>query len=381
VLACSFLWGPQTPAETQASYVNDAVAVARQLMGTQNVFTRLAAAGALVDIGDGPALAFLLEMATSADMIVQRSAIDTLLSVQHPDGLDTIYRFAAGDPLFLGFLVESLAARPRDDMGEFLIGVLDVDNPRTRRYALQALVDSDDVPGVFERITTLANDTHIDLVTRAYAYYVLTRLGHGGDVLTQLLQIVDQGDGSEQEVAAVALGLIDTQQSKTALGVLLKSEDQRVTLAALASNAGLGSDEAVSRMVQLIAYGTAMESTVVAGSLKRLPPDLASQITEAVLTCCKLKSDVAARVLESWGWIDSDATKVYKWGLAHEHADVRLQTLWLIGQRQDRGMVEAAAGFLKDPDLAIRGMAAWAIIHVAADSYSGELQASVFEPR
>ena len=376
ICTCVWLSGWQGAEAEDRIFVDHAIKVARELTQSKNVFDRLTAAGTLVDIGDKASLALLLETARSTDFVVQRSAIDTLLSVQHPDGLDTIYRVASEDQGFRNFLIESLATRPRKDMGEFLIHVLGTeDSPRTQRYALQALIKSD-TPRLFERMTEFVADDRIDATTRAYVYCVLSDLGHGSEVFAKLLEIVDTGSGSQQEAAAVALGLIDTGESRIALGKLRGSSDQRVVLAALASDAGLGNDEAVSQMVHLITYGKPMEATVAAGSLKRLPPRVASEITQVVLGCCKLKPDVAGRLLESWGWIDSDASSVYAWGLTHEDADVRLQTLWLVGQRRDRSMLEPLAGFLDDSNEAIRGMAAWAIVHIAADAYSGLLEAS-----
>jgi hypothetical protein len=142
-----------------------------------------------------------------------------------------------------------------------------------------------------------------------------------------------------------------------------------VALAAVASDAGLGNQDASGKIIQVIAYGTPMESTVLAGAMKRLPGKIALQITQTLMSCCKLKGDAATRLLESWAFINADATAVYRWGLTHQEADVRMQTIWMVGHRKDAAAISLLAPFLGDEDSGIRGMAAWAIIHTNGDRY------------
>ena len=105
-----------------------------------------------------------------------------------------------------------------------------------------------------------------------------------------------------------------------------------------------------------------MEASILAGALKRLPPKTAAQITEVLMTCCKLTADAATRVLESWSGIEADPAPVYAWGLAHEEADVRLQTTWLIGHRRDAEALALLGPLLHDEDAGIRTMAAWSVV-------------------
>jgi hypothetical protein len=48
-----------------------------------------------------------------------------------------------------------------------------------------------------------------------------------------------------------------------------------------------------------------------------------------------------------------------------------MQTIWLIGQRRDEAAIGRLVPFLKDGDAGIRGMAAWAIVHIAGHRYVG----------
>ena len=124
--------------------VNKAVRIAAELLQSDNYYDRILGAGTLSDLGDQTALEVLEEFATGGDIVYQRSAIDTLIGVQHPNGLDLIYRLASQNQSFTQFLVQSLATNPRDDMSEFLLGVLQEGRPDVQRYAMQALVHMKD---------------------------------------------------------------------------------------------------------------------------------------------------------------------------------------------------------------------------------------------
>lgn len=355
-------------ASAEDKYVYDAVKVAQVLVESRDIYDRILAAGALAEVGDLSALAILERCVANSDLVIKRSAIDTLISAVHPNSTDLLFKSASDDPVVLGLLIESLASMPRDDMDDLLLDALQDGNLHTQRHALQALVRTA-ASGMDAEVQKLISDPATNSTVRAYAYYARVSSGHADEVMTAVIGLAESGDSAQKEVAAVALGLIDTDASKQALQTLSKETEQRVSLAALASNAGLGNDAAIAQLIQLIAYGTPMESAVLAGSLKRMPGAMAGEITTTLLTCCQLKADAATRLLESWGWITSDPEAVYKWGLGHENADVRLQTLWLIGQRKDPEVLAKVATFLKDEDPALRGMAAWAIIHTAGERY------------
>jgi HEAT repeat protein len=80
--------------ESGRRLVREAVSVARQLRKSDNIYDQVSAAGTLVDIGDKESLQFLADTLSHSDWSVMRSAIDMLLNVQHPAGIDLIYRAA-----------------------------------------------------------------------------------------------------------------------------------------------------------------------------------------------------------------------------------------------------------------------------------------------
>ena len=118
----------------------------------------------------------------------------------------------------------------------------------------------------------------------------------------------------------------------------------------------------------MIARGKSLNAEVGASAIRRLPPELAHELS-LKLFALNLRPDPGSRLLESWRAIEWDASEVYAWGLANKNVDVRMQTIWLIGQRQERGRLKELARFLTDENPRIRGMAAWAIVHIAPEQY------------
>lgn len=355
--------------------IHDAVRVARRMVLSEDVYDRILAAGALVEIGDKPALEMLVKYAAANDFVIKRSAVDTLLSTEHPNGVDMVMRVAESDEVTLTLMIESLAATPREDLEDLLLAALGSGKAYVRKNALQALSHID-TKRVNVAVTALTGNPDELPTVRAYGYYQLAATGHGAALGPEVIRIAEQGEtGDEREVAAAALGRIGTAEARATLTKLAESDtDGRVKLAAIASSAGLKDDDAIAKMIKVVAYGKPMEATVMAGAIRRLPPDIVRKLTETLISCCKLPSDTATRLLESWGWIGGDATFLYTWGLAHEETDVRLQTLWLIGQRRDASAVGTITSYLKDPNPAIRTMAAWAIIHSAGGSFVGGVE-------
>lgn len=350
--------------------VREAVSVARQLRKSENIYDQVAAAGTLVDVGDKESLQFLADTLSHGDWSLMRSAIDMLLNVQHPAGIDLIYRAAQENPegVFVKFLSESLATRPREDMVEFLMNTLKADDSWVKKHALQALA-SLPFSDKEQRIRLIAEDDTQDSMTRAYAYYVLMDTAARQQSLDKLLDLAVNGSPDAQEAAAVGLGLVKNAKTQAALQSLEKSDNARAQLAAYASEAGFGADAAISKIVDKIAHGNGMESSVAAASVRRMPGPIASQISELVTTCCKLDTEVAARLLESWASIDADPTQMLEWGLNNSDASVRMQAVWLVGERQDRKYLKVIGPMLKDSDSGIRAMASWAIVRILGDEY------------
>jgi len=328
-----------------------------------------------VETGDKPALALLVKYLAASDFVLKRSAIDTLLSTNHPNGIEIIMREAARDEVTMTLMVESLAATPREDLEDVLVDALASDKVYVRKNALQALsfIDTATVNAAVHAITDNPAESP---TVRAYGYYALASTGHGAELGERVIAIAQGGETSdEREVAAATLGHIDSDASKAALLALAATDsDGRVQLAAIASSARLKNEDAIAKMIRLVAYGKPMEATVMAGAIRRLPEDLVREVTQTLISCCVLSPDTATRMLESWGWVANDAGFLYDWGLAHQEVDVRLQTLWLIGHRRDASAAATIRTYLKDENPGIRTMAAWAIIHSAGGSFVGGVE-------
>jgi HEAT repeat protein len=348
--------------------VNKAIGIAAELLQSDNYYDRILGAGTLCDIGNQTGLEVLEEFATGPDLVYQRSAIDTLIGVQHPNGIDLIYRLASQSKFFTQFLAQSLATNPRDDMSEFLLGVLQEARPDIQRYAMQALVHMKDASTAIKIVNEVVESPDSGDTTKAYGYYFLASRGFGQEVEKRLLSLAANGDLTQKEVVAVSLAHLDSTAAKEALNQLQKSEDERVSLAALSSNAALGDKKAIDGLVDIIARGKELHAEVGASALRRLPPELAHRLS-LELFALNIRPNPGARLLESWRAIDWDASDVYSWGLAHENVDVKMQTIWLVGQRQERDMLDTLATYLDDDNPRIRGMAAWAIVHIAPEGF------------
>ena len=354
--------------QSDSSIVNRAVETARALLDSSNPYDQILGAGTLSDVGDKDALAFLEEHAMGSDIVFQRSAIDTLIGIQHPNGIDLIYRLASQSASFTRFLTQSLATNPRDDMGEYLLGVLRASKPDVQRYAIQALAHMEVSASADEIINEVVSSPDAEPTTKAYGYYYLAQRGYGADVEARLLDLITTGDLTQREVVAVALAHLPTELALEGLVKLERSSDARVALAALSSHAALGDAESIEKLGNIIATGTNLNAEVGASAIRRLPPKVAHQLSVA-LFARNLRPDPGGRLLEAWRAIEHDASDIYAWGLQHKNEDVRLQTLWLVGERQERGMLKQLGGYLNDASPAIRGMAAWAIVHIAPEEY------------
>ena len=349
--------------------VNKAVQVANELFKSTNPYDQISAAGTLTDVGDENALKLLITYAKSEDFVYQRSAIDTLTHVQHPRGLDAVYRIAADTPQALHFLTQSLATNPREEMGEFLIGVLASDKPLIQQYALQALVYMPDAD-VVESTKALVNSAQTRRSTKAYGYYLLATRGLGSEIENDLMTLIAQGDLDAKEVAAVALRFVPGKRARDTIDQLKRSDDARVQLAALATDASYGNEESLREFSRIITHGKNMNAEVAASAVRRLPDSLLKQVTDEVIQQ-KVRPNPASRLLESWRNVKKVPKNVYEWGLAQTNDDILTQTLWLVGQRQERYLLQQIAKFLEHPTPMVRGMAAWAAVHIAPELYTG----------
>ena len=354
--------------------VREAIQVAKELRASESYYDQYAGAGILVDIGDKDSLQFLVDGLADNDWVLMRSAIDTLLTVRHPYGLDVLYRHAeqTTDAIFMKFLSESLASRPRDDLSEFLIRLIESDDEWVKKHAMQSLASSE-YPGKEQLMTNLGDDHNQDPLTRAYGYYGLIGTDSESYAVGELLSIRDNWGADALEVLAVALGQHDSQETRSRLKELRAANTYKVQIAAMASQAGFGNEEATETLISIIANGKGLDPSVAAASLRRMNPVTVSAITAELLRCCELDSDTGTRLLESWEKIDADPTALYEWGFNHKNPDIQMQTVWLVGARGDAEHAPSIASMLTSPDSGIRAMASWAIVRLFGEKYAPEL--------
>ena len=75
-----------------------------------------------------------------------------------------------------------------------------------------------------------------------------------------------------------------------------------------------------------------------------------------------------------WSTIDADPTQMLEWGLHNADSSVRMQAVWLVGERQDRKYLKVIGPMLKDSDSGIRAMASWAIVRILGDQYDAGVE-------
>jgi len=245
------------------------VDVAREMMSSDDIYDRILAAGALSDIGDAQALVLLERCIGIDDIVIRRSAIDTLISGSHPNSVNLLFKAASEDDEVLGLMAESLSSVPRDDMGTSCWRRSTARVTSSKKHALQALVRSTGSAesAAVRKLVAQARRRGRPRVRQLCLAERRRQLGRRGNARHGRCS----SNADELEVAAVALGLIDSKESRAALDKLTKANDQRVVLAAIASKAALGDQDAVAQIIKTIGYGRPMEATVMAGSLKRLP--------------------------------------------------------------------------------------------------------------
>lgn len=363
-----------TDTELARTYVREAIAVAKDLRASESYYDQYAGAGILVDIGDKDSLQFLVDGLSDTDWVLMRSAIDTLLTVRHPYGLDVLYRYAeqTSDAIFMKFLSESLASRPRDDLSEFLIRLVESEDEWVKKHAMQSLASSE-YPGKEELMTTVGDDLNQDPLTRTYGYYGLMGSSSQSNAVSKLLAITDNWGTDALEVLAVALGQHESIDTKTRLKDLRKANSYKVQIAAMASQAGFGDTDATEALISIIAHGKGLDPSVAAASLRRMKPKAVVSITKELLSCCELNSDTGTRLLESWEKVNGDPSDLYDWAIRNTNPDIRMQAVWLVGARGDVEYTSMVAEMLQEEDSGIRAMAAWAIIRLYGEEFAPSL--------
>ena len=249
----------------RSSLLNRAKTVATELRNSENYYNQISGAGILVEFGDKVALQFIADNLSHTDWVLLRSAIDTLISVRHPSGVDVIYRAAETikETVFLKFLTESLSYQARDDMGEFLIDLLEEDDQWVKKHAMQA-IDFIDFPDKKEALKQLLESETSDPVIKAYSAMALITSNSSREEIERLVKISEDGDSSAKEAAAVALGRVDSKRTREVLRNLRNSRYPKVSIAALASEVGFGIKDADSvTSVRDLSDGIVVGSAIV----------------------------------------------------------------------------------------------------------------------
>ena len=363
-----FLCAPSNASENE-SFKMDAMQVARDLMGSESYYDQYQGAGILVEIGDKDALQLLADGLADTDWVLMRSAIDQLLTVEHPNGLDLLYAYAdiTDDAIFFKFLSESLASRPRDDLADFLVNLLDSDDTWVKKHVMQALAgsrfDSKELT-----MKKLAGDTDQDPLTRAYAFLALLDTAHHEYAKQMLLNITDNWGVDALEVQAVGIGRFQSESSVERLSELRGASTYKVQIAAMASEAGFGNETATNDLLAIIAHGKGLDPSVAAASLSRLPNVRVSHITDELIRCCDLGSDTGTRLVEAWENVTADHSAIVEWALNNKNVDIRMQGVWLVGSKKDKKYLKTIIPMLKSSDEGVKGMAAWSVIKIVGKS-------------
>ena len=150
---------------------------------------------------------------------------------------------------------------------------------------------SSEYPGKEQLMTNLGDDHNQDPLTRAYGYYGLIGTDSESYAVRELLSITDNWGADALEVLAVALGQHDSQETRSRLKELRAANTYKIQIAAMASQAGFGNEEATETLISIIANGKGLDPSVAAASLRRMNPGTVSAITAELLKCCELDSD------------------------------------------------------------------------------------------
>ena len=357
---------PQKPVD---QHRQAALAMAKSLLTAESVFDRFLAAGTLLEAGDQAGYEMLVEGLVSPDPTVARAAMDTLLSVPDSCALAQTIADMAGRPVLGEALLRGIAYFSRRDALPYVREALNSSITTVRIGALRTVARLHDEKSLPLVQHSLENRGMMD-TERANVYYALSALGDGIGLQDDIIELTRNDDTLVREVAAVALGNIQSDRSRDALARLVEDQSARVRIAALGSHINVGGEESVDGLEKVITTGRRDDASIAAAVLKRIPARIAEGIIKRVTECCDLKVEVALRLMETWGRIGGDVGDITipAWGLRNGDPDVRLQTIWALGWRADRSARDLILPYLKDPDPAMRGMSAWAVARIGVSA-------------
>jgi HEAT repeat protein len=346
----------------EASVRADALAVATALLEDPSVYTRLMAAGILLDAGEARGWPIVVAGLYDADLITRRAAAGALLDVRSPSVIPIVEDLTSRDEAFENVFFKELPHHPRLDADSLVRRGLASQSPAVVMLAINAVTLARR-PDLLSWVEDAVERSSADPWVRAQAFHAQVALGHSEEAEGELLALATNADSSLRETAAVALGHVKSADARSALAGLSEDESARVRVAALASRLAVGDEGAAGSFESVLRGSDASLAELAAGGVKRLPAERSLALVDRSLDCCPLEPQVAMRLLESVGWLaGGDAREVLGWGMAQSDPLIRMQAIWAIGARRDADELPLAVAALEDVDSGARAMAAWALI-------------------
>ena len=364
----SFSWADKV----SASRCN-AVEVAEALIQSTEPFDAALGAGTLLQSGRSEAFGLLLSQLNSESDLVSRAALDTLISVETLESEDVLRKIVEFDQSWGELVASSLVAIPRPGMIRVLksiaFGKEYEENGQARAHALRALADRNQDVST-EVLSQLMLQKESELLRLTASYLALRQGFESAKAVDVFTRAIDDGTAAQQ-LAAVAFGYSSSDGAGGLLERLSNSDNPQVAIAATVSQAAQESQPAKDILVNLIITGTPMEAALAAAGLRRMPVNIAYDISKKVMMADQWRVEGVLRLIESWAWLDSEHVgEIASWGLDQPDVDVVLQSLWLVGWKPQPELEGRLAGFLSHHNTVVRGMAAWSLVRDQAGTQS-----------
>lgn len=346
-----------------------AIRVAREVISSTEkiqIYDRMLAAGALAleDIPEGKKI--LVEALASPSRIERRAAMSNLLSAGDKQVFEITSKDKDAD--FDLDLLEALRTAPSEDAEDFLRRKLFDSERHSLTQTLDAILIGQH-QGLIEEVEslqTLSTGPLTNGLDRQYAMIVGASLG-STKAIEEAKPLLRSPRGGERERGAAALGFAsrDHEEIEKLLLRLRNDPQPGVSIAAWSSLSRLGNTEATDRLVEALLSMDDRRAPLAAGALKRASAKAVLDVAKQVVGSETIHFLVLGRVIEAVGWAHSiSALTVLERALQRDQDEhVRLQALWAIGWRARPEELQLALVHLKDPELPIRTMAAWAYLY------------------
>jgi hypothetical protein len=328
-----------------------ALTVARDALALEGVdnYDRVVAAGILLSGGSVEGEEVLLDALTSGAELARQAAVGAVLTVRGPRAIAWFERHSTQSEALKRSVLEGLRFTPRADAGSLIESAIRSGQPQLQVAALDAAAISRSqrlLPLVEEYVPKLDDER-----MKAYAIYAAASLGSSKVAAMVEPLLVSRGE-LQREIAAACLGMEPTEWAHNALARLARDPSPRVRIAASASQARHGVEEAEDYLRKQVLGRDARLASIAAGALRRSSGDLIAELAEVVLDDQSVDEIAAGRVIEALGWARyTDAAGILGRGVEpgrDEH--IRLQSLWAMAAwaviyNQDGGYEEGTGMF------------------------------------